>query len=222
MRPVLHVKNTYLTSNINMKNCRSYLNQEKIIPSNKENFPKFLLYSESTTTEENFSNENSTFEDFDDLNKLGKIKLDKKLSEDFQKKPTVDETKYKTEMCKNWEEKGKCNYGKKCKFAHGRNELVNKSLINKDRYKSKLCNSFYTLHFCPYGQRCLFIHAQPKKIEDILTHSHYRRQMNSLDFEDILKCEENKRCEIFLKMKNENQRALEKINENFCRNLVDE
>lgn len=35
-----------------------------------------------------------------------------------------EEAKYKTEMCKNWVETGKCNYGEKCKFAHGKNELV--------------------------------------------------------------------------------------------------
>jgi len=31
--------------------------------------------------------------------------------------------KYKTEMCKNWELKGKCKFGNKCCFAHGRHEL---------------------------------------------------------------------------------------------------
>ena len=30
---------------------------------------------------------------------------------------------YKTELCKNYEETGKCNYGSKCEFAHGKNEL---------------------------------------------------------------------------------------------------
>lgn len=37
---------------------------------------------------------------------------------------TTDETKFKTEMCKNWSETGRCNYGNKCRFAHGKDELV--------------------------------------------------------------------------------------------------
>lgn len=35
-----------------------------------------------------------------------------------------DEEKYKTELCKNFVSTGKCNYGKKCRFAHGKDELV--------------------------------------------------------------------------------------------------
>ncbi len=31
--------------------------------------------------------------------------------------------KYKTELCKNFSETGFCPYRKKCKFAHGINEL---------------------------------------------------------------------------------------------------
>lgn len=49
-----------------------------------------------------------------------------------------EEAKYKTEMCKNWIETGKCNYGEKCKFAHGKNELVQKLAANK-HFKTKLC-----------------------------------------------------------------------------------
>lgn len=49
-----------------------------------------------------------------------------------------EEAKYKTEMCKNWVETGKCNYGDKCKFAHGKNELVQKLAANK-HFKTKKC-----------------------------------------------------------------------------------
>jgi hypothetical protein len=54
--------------------------------------------------------------------------------------------KFKTEMCKNWQETGKCNYGVKCKFAHGREDLVDKNFVimnNNNRYKSKKCNSYH-------------------------------------------------------------------------------
>ena len=50
-----------------------------------------------------------------------------------------DVIKYKTEMCINWMEKNKCNYGKKCKFAHGIEELIRRSPENNDLYKTKLC-----------------------------------------------------------------------------------
>lgn len=47
-----------------------------------------------------------------------------------------EEAKYKTEMCKNWIETGKCNYSDKCKFAHGKTELVQKVAANK-HFKTK-------------------------------------------------------------------------------------
>lgn len=74
-----------------------------------------------------------------------------------KKKPQIDDAKFKTELCKNWVETGKCNYGRKCRFAHGKHELVEKSYIAKG-YKSKECNTFHTQFTCPYGQRCMFIH----------------------------------------------------------------
>jgi hypothetical protein len=35
------------------------------------------------------------------------------------------EVKYKTELCRNFELTGRCKYGPKCSYAHGRDELVN-------------------------------------------------------------------------------------------------
>ena len=52
-----------------------------------------------------------------------------------------------------------CNYGAKCKFAHGKQELIEKPSTNS-KYKSKLCTSFHTQMFCPYGNRCLFKHDE--------------------------------------------------------------
>lgn len=54
----------------------------------------------------------------------------------------IDDTKFKTELCKNWVETGRCNYGRKCKFAHGKQELVEKQFTTKG-YKSKECNSYH-------------------------------------------------------------------------------
>lgn len=73
------------------------------------------------------------------------------------------ESLYKTELCKNWIEKGKCRYSVRCRFAHGPHELV-KSVTKpeKTEYKSKLCVNFHTHNFCPYGVRCSFIHEDGK------------------------------------------------------------
>ena len=35
--------------------------------------------------------------------------------------------KYKTELCKKFQSTGKCPYGYKCRFAHGKEELLSKS-----------------------------------------------------------------------------------------------
>lgn len=50
----------------------------------------------------------------------------------------LEDAKYKTEMCKNWVDTGKCNYGEKCKFAHGKGELNQKMAANK-HFKTKKC-----------------------------------------------------------------------------------
>jgi len=66
--------------------------------------------------------------------------------------------KYKTELCKTYEETGFCPYVNKCRFAHGKNELFDKSL-NVNNYKIKKCKAFYCEAFCIYGSRCLFKHS---------------------------------------------------------------
>ncbi|XP_076169202.1 tis11 zinc finger protein [Ptiloglossa arizonensis] len=75
-------------------------------------------------------------------------KLDRSASE-----PT---SRYKTELCRPFEESGTCKYGDKCQFAHGYNELRN--LARHPKYKTELCRTFHTIGFCPYGPRCHFIH----------------------------------------------------------------
>lgn len=77
---------------------------------------------------------------------------------------TDEETKYKTELCRNYEITGKCKYGSKCSYAHGKDELVNKKHINL-HYKSKKCNKFFERGFCEYGARCQYLHK-----EDSFTH----------------------------------------------------
>ncbi|OCT79348.1 hypothetical protein XELAEV_18026160mg [Xenopus laevis] len=68
----------------------------------------------------------------------------------------VNSTRYKTELCRPFEENGACKYGEKCQFAHGFHEL--RSLTRHPKYKTELCRTFHTIGFCPYGPRCHFIH----------------------------------------------------------------
>ncbi|KAG5265626.1 hypothetical protein AALO_G00244550 [Alosa alosa] len=68
----------------------------------------------------------------------------------------VNSSRYKTELCRPFEENGSCKYGDKCQFAHGAHEL--RSLSRHPKYKTELCRTFHTIGFCPYGPRCHFIH----------------------------------------------------------------
>ncbi|KAG7478920.1 mRNA decay activator protein ZFP36L1-like [Solea senegalensis] len=65
-------------------------------------------------------------------------------------------TRYKTELCRTFEESGTCKYGAKCQFAHGMDEL--RGLNRHPKYKTEPCRTFHTIGFCPYGARCHFIH----------------------------------------------------------------
>lgn len=62
---------------------------------------------------------------------------------------------YKTELCKNWQKYHSCDYGEKCKFAHGPHEQRFKLVHPK--YKTEPCEN-YANGYCQYGTRCRFIH----------------------------------------------------------------
>ncbi|XP_071519319.1 uncharacterized protein [Panulirus ornatus] len=68
----------------------------------------------------------------------------------------ANSSRYKTELCRPFEENGFCKYGDKCQFAHGHAEL--RTLSRHPKYKTELCRTFHTIGFCPYGPRCHFIH----------------------------------------------------------------
>jgi hypothetical protein len=69
--------------------------------------------------------------------------------------------RYKTELCRPFEEHGTCRYGVKCQFAHGRAEL--RSVARHPKYKTDLCRTFHTTGLCPYGPRCHFIHNEDER-----------------------------------------------------------
>ncbi|CAF0859781.1 unnamed protein product [Brachionus calyciflorus] len=64
--------------------------------------------------------------------------------------------RYKTELCRTYQENGICKYGDKCQFAHGAGELRNMS--RHPKYKTDLCRTFHASGYCPYGPRCHFVH----------------------------------------------------------------
>jgi hypothetical protein len=65
--------------------------------------------------------------------------------------------RYKTELCRPFQENGFCKYGDKCQFAHGEHDL--RCLPRHPKYKTELCRTYHTRGFCPYGLRCHFIHS---------------------------------------------------------------
>ena len=94
------------------------------------------------------------------------LQLEKKISSiknQIQEKSQMN-SNYKTELCKNYQAKGFCPYGRKCKFAHGEVELITK--IQGVNYKKEKCESFYKRGYCPYGSRCQFQHDE-RKVKDI-------------------------------------------------------
>eukprot|EP00347_Sterkiella_histriomuscorum_P002049 403369670 len=69
--------------------------------------------------------------------------------------------KYKTEICRNWELYGYCEFSQSCSFAHGEHELQRKQHVPQN-YKTKLCKQFHEHLYCPYGMRCQFLHSETK------------------------------------------------------------
>lgn len=69
---------------------------------------------------------------------------------------STNTSRYKTELCRPYQEYGYCKYGDKCQFAHGGHEL--RAMPRHPKYKTELCRTFHTNGFCPYGPRCHFIH----------------------------------------------------------------
>lgn len=74
---------------------------------------------------------------------------------------TAAPARYKTELCRPYEENGTCRYGSKCQFAHGMAEL--RSVVRHPKYKTDLCKTFHTTGLCPYGPRCHFIHNDDER-----------------------------------------------------------
>eukprot|EP00347_Sterkiella_histriomuscorum_P011792 403371081 len=88
-------------------------------------------------------------------------------------------TKYKTEICRNWELHGTCKFGDTCAFAHGDFELQKKSHV-PSKYKTKLCKQYHENLYCPYGQRCQFAHSQ-RSFQDCTTSASSKNDSIEID-----------------------------------------
>jgi len=91
----------------------------------------------------------------------------------------VTEDKYKTEMCKNWIENNECRYGKKCQFAHGKEELAAYKSSTEDKRRTKNCRVFYKEKQCMYGSRCMFRHEH-RHYNQIMRH-YYAAQLYTME-----------------------------------------
>lgn len=89
-----------------------------------------------------------------------------------QVQPVQASNRYKTELCRGFQETGSCKYGSKCQFAHGEAEL--RGLYRHPKYKTENCRTFYNFGYCPYGSRCHFIHEE--KISGLSTSAKFQRQ----------------------------------------------
>ena len=65
--------------------------------------------------------------------------------------------RFKTEICRNFKEKGTCLYGDLCQFAHGKHELRG-DVVRHAKYKTKPCQKYWVAGYCAYGPRCNFVH----------------------------------------------------------------
>lgn len=74
-------------------------------------------------------------------------------------------SRYKTEMCRNFKERAYCMYGDQCQFAHGREEL--RDALRNNKYKTKTCQKYWVTGYCAYGPRCNFVHFENTENCDI-------------------------------------------------------
>ncbi|KAL4460911.1 hypothetical protein ABPG74_016383 [Tetrahymena malaccensis] len=90
----------------------------------------------------------------------------------------IQKERYKTELCRNFQIHGSCNYGKKCQYAHGRHELQQKPERKTNQYyKTRPCKEFFNSLTCPYGQRCKYNHDTRSLNEIIKPNTFYQKKL---------------------------------------------
>ena len=168
------IPKTFSISN-NLQNNGNVINKDKEnkIPENK--FLKNNLNQNNMPLNTNNTNnrKNSTGgESYSTCDEMSpKKEKKKKKKKTFQKKPKKNKDKkspfkgeardfkikYRTELCKNYECYGYCQFGDNCAYAHGIENLRSK-VTNTTAYRTKKCTQFFEQGYCPYGSRCQFAH----------------------------------------------------------------
>ncbi|OWF50730.1 mRNA decay activator protein ZFP36L2-A-like [Mizuhopecten yessoensis] len=110
------------------------------------------------------------------LNNLNRNRVQQQLQPQEQP-PNINSSRYKTELCRPFEESGHCKYGDKCQFAHGGLEL--RTLSRHPKYKTELCRTYHTIGFCPYGPRCHFIHNEEERKLALAMEAQQQQQQNA-------------------------------------------
>jgi len=77
------------------------------------------------------------------------------------------EQRYKTELCRAYEEQKNCVYGDRCMFAHGLWELK-RPITRHPKYKTQKCVAFEEQGLCMFGTRCSFLHKKIGSAEEIV------------------------------------------------------
>lgn len=141
--------NTDSMNNGNKYSMSSYSNLKESAPSNS-------LSATALMNKENKFRDRAYSESGDRSMDRGQQQQQLQLLQQQKPASQINSTRYKTELCRPFEENGACKYGEKCQFAHGYHEL--RSLSRHPKYKTEPCRTFHTIGFCPYGPRCHFIH----------------------------------------------------------------
>lgn len=97
-----------------------------------------------------------------------------------------NDPKYKTELCKSFAETSFCMYGNKCRFAHGKHEVFEKT-INHPKYKQKNCLSYFQNGYCIYGPNCHFKHNEKKIDQTNRTYYTYLLNLIELNINEKIK-----------------------------------
>ena len=108
---------------------------------------------------------------------------------------------YKTELCRNFIQKGHCKWANLCRFAHTKEELRVKPVTNHF-YKTKVCRNFHKLGFCSYGNKCQYFHF--KKFEV------YQNLQDSLEEKLLLRLrtKPSENISVFLELNESSQERL--------------
>ena len=172
-------KNYKLNKNSENKEIlESQKNLDKINEKEKEKERKNSLENDSTGDEMSPEKKNTKKKSRKNKKKGNKAPF-KGEAKDFKKK-------YKTELCKFYEMDGKCPFGDKCAYAHGKENLRTK-VTNTTAYRTKKCTQFFEKGYCPYGNRCQFAH----QLKTNIINNPYDEKMSYTKILEIMSKKEN-------------------------------